>query len=114
VACGLFASLWTLPLEEYDALKGIPWEWQRIDGAMSKAPLGGKKTGPNPTDRARSGTKRSLLTDGAGVPLGVAVRGANAPDKRLVEETLRSVPVKRQASETHAAEETAPVCRQGI
>jgi putative transposase len=55
----------------------------------------GKKTGPNPTDRAKSGTKRSLLTDGAGVPLGVAVSGANTHDKRLVEETLQSVPVKR-------------------
>ena len=29
------------------------------------------------------------------MPLGVAVSGANTHDKRLVEETLRSVPVKR-------------------
>jgi len=55
----------------------------------------GEKTGPNPTDRAKSGTKRSVLTDGAGVPLGVAVGGANTHDKRLVKETLESVPVER-------------------
>ena len=55
----------------------------------------GGKTGPNPTDRAKSGTKRSLLTDGAGVPLGIAVSGANTHDKRLVEETLQSIPVER-------------------
>jgi transposase len=53
----------------------------------------GKKTGPNPTDRAKSGTKRSLLTDGAGVPLGVAVAGANRPDYQLARETRESINV---------------------
>ncbi len=43
VACGLFERLWKMALEEYDELKGIQWEWQCIDGAMSKAPLGGEK-----------------------------------------------------------------------
>ena len=51
----------------------------------------GKKTGPNPTDRAKSGTKRSLLTDGRGVPLAVAVAGANRPDFKLARETLENV-----------------------
>ena len=53
----------------------------------------GGKTGPNPTDRAKSGTKRSLLTDGAGVPLGLAVAGANRPDYQLARETVESVNV---------------------
>jgi len=56
---------------------------------------GGKKTGPNPTDRAKSGTKRSVLTEGNGVPLGVVVAGANTHDKWLVQETLESVPIER-------------------
>jgi putative transposase len=34
-----------------------------------------------------------VLTDGAGVPLGVAAAGANEHDKWLVGETLRSQPV---------------------
>jgi len=55
----------------------------------------GKKTGKNPTDRAKSGVKRSVLTDGAGVPLGIAIEGANTHDKRLLEPTLDSMPVKR-------------------
>ena len=55
----------------------------------------GKKTGPNPTDRGKSGTKRSLLTDGGGVPLALAVSGANTHDKRLVEPTLKSFAVRR-------------------
>lgn len=66
-----------------------------MDGTMTKAPLGGEETGKNPTDRGKIGTKRSLLTDGQGVPVGVAVSGANVHDKRLVEETIESIPVDR-------------------
>ena len=55
----------------------------------------GKKTGPNPTDRAKSGTKRSLLTDGDGVPLALAVAGANVHDMRLVPATLHGFAVRR-------------------
>lgn len=40
---------------------GLRWEWQAIDGAMTKAPLGGAGTGANPTDRGKKGTKRSIL-----------------------------------------------------
>jgi hypothetical protein len=38
-----------------DDAVGIDWEWLTADGAMTKAPLGGPKTGPNPTDRAKKG-----------------------------------------------------------
>lgn len=55
----------------------------------------GKKTGRNPTDRGKLGVKRSVLIDGRGVPLGVAVDGANVHDQKLVEATLDSVPVER-------------------
>jgi transposase len=41
------------------------------------------------------GVKRSVLTDGRGMPIGVAVAGANVHDQRLVEETLDSIPVAR-------------------
>ena len=49
-------------------------------------------TGPNPTDRSKRGTKRSILVDGRGVPLGVAVAGANRVDFQLLQETLDSIP----------------------
>jgi len=55
----------------------------------------GKKTGHNPTDRAKQGAKRSLLTDGQGVPLGLAVEGANRHDMKLVQATLDSIVVTR-------------------
>jgi transposase len=55
----------------------------------------GKKTGPNPTDRAKSGTKRSLLTDGAAVPIGLCVAAANTLDFKLMAETIESIPLVR-------------------
>jgi putative transposase len=57
--------------------------------------LAGKKVGKNPTDRGKIGTKRSLLTDGGGVPVGLAVEGANRHDFTLVRETSESIPVER-------------------
>ena len=57
----------------------------------------GKKSGRNPTDRGKLGVKRSVLTDGRGVPLGIAIDGANAHDQRLLRDTLRSVPIRRPA-----------------
>ena len=38
---GVFEKFWEAGLQEYDELKGIDWKWQAVDGAMSKAPLGG-------------------------------------------------------------------------
>ena len=35
----------------------------------------GDQTGPNPTDRAKSGVKRHILTDGRGVPLAALISG---------------------------------------
>ena len=55
----------------------------------------GKKSGPNPTDRAKSGVKRSVLTEGHGVPIGLAIAGANRHDMKLVRATLESIVVER-------------------
>jgi putative transposase len=62
--------------------------------------------GKNPTDRGKLGTKRSLLTDGGGVPIGLAVEGANRHDCKLVQATLASIPVVRP--------EPTPATPQGI
>lgn len=42
--------------------------------------------------------KRSVLTDGRGVPIAVAIGGANAHDQSLAEETLRGIPLRRPQS----------------
>jgi len=51
----------------------------------------GDLTGPNPTDRAKKGVKRHILTDGRGVPLAAEITGANVHDKWLVAQTLDAV-----------------------
>ena len=51
--------------------------------------------GQNPTDRGKTGTKRRVLTDGGGVPIGLAVEGANRHDFKMTRETPESIPVKR-------------------
>src|SRR5215207_8932335 len=97
---GVFAAFWREGLLAYDALRGIDWTWLALDGAMGKAPLGGGETGRNPTDRGKRGVKRSLLTDGRGVPLGAAIDGANRNDHKLMRQTLagRSGTLDRPAS----------------
>jgi putative transposase len=94
-AAGVFVTLWARGLQEYDALKGLDGSWLAMDGAMTKAPLGGERTGRNPTDRGKLGAKRSLLTEAAGVPVGLAIEGANRHDKKLAEATSESIPVER-------------------
>lgn len=47
-ALGVFEKLWEQGLEEYDALKGIRWKFQSMDGAITKAPLGGEKNRSKP------------------------------------------------------------------
>jgi putative transposase len=46
---GVFKSMWIDGLKIYDEKVGINWKWQSMDGAITKAPLGGKKyrTKPN-------------------------------------------------------------------
>jgi len=92
---GLFKALWQAGLEEYDEVQGIQWEWQAVDGVMTKAPFGQGATGPNPTDRAKTGTKRSMLTDGAGIPLAIVVDGANRHDCKLLCATLDGIVIAR-------------------
>ena len=42
VKANIFLRMWEAGLLEYGALKRIDWEWQALDSAMTKSPLGGK------------------------------------------------------------------------
>lgn len=65
---GVFEQLWRVLVEECDDLKRVCWEWQAVDGMLGKARMGGDDIGPNPTDRAKNGTKKSLLVEEKGGP----------------------------------------------
>jgi putative transposase len=60
---------------------------------MAKARRVEEKAGRNLTDRGQLETKRSLLTDGRGVP--PALAGANRNDHKLMRETLAAIAVER-------------------
>jgi transposase len=53
-----------------------------VDSAALRALQGGEHTGPNPTDRAKKGCKRHLITDGNGLPLVVQIGPANRRDEQ--------------------------------
>jgi putative transposase len=95
VQADVFLKLWQAGVTRFDELKGLDWGWLSLDGAITKAPLGGEETGPNPTDRGKSGVKRSLLNEGHGVPMGLAVAGANRTAMKLARPTLERVVVER-------------------
>lgn len=99
-AAGVFEDLWATGLLEYNTDIGLDFEWQSLDGCITKAPLGGEATGANPTDRGKCGTKRHLLTEAAGLPIGLVVTGANRHDKTQVEAVFESMPVLPPLSST--------------
>ncbi|RZK10058.1 MAG: IS5 family transposase [Hymenobacter sp.] len=104
VQAGVFAQLWEEALQDYEDLIGLNFAWMALDGSLHKAPLGEKKTGPNPTDRGKGGVKRSLLTEARGIPVGLVVEGANRHDMKLTESTLASLPpVAEAARQAHLA-----------
>jgi putative transposase len=51
--------------------------------------------GKNPTDRAKNGTKRSLIVDEQGGPLGLVLDGANRHDTKLLQATIEAIVVDR-------------------
>ncbi len=76
-------------------------------GQGSKRPWGEKATGRNPTDRGKSGTKRSILTDGNGIPIAIVIESANRHDMKLTEATLAA---QRIVPEDHPVEKPRNIC----
>ena len=46
VQAEVFLKLWQTGVAKFDELQGIDWDWLSMDGAMTKAPLGGEKNRP--------------------------------------------------------------------
>jgi putative transposase len=92
---GLFEKVWAHQLHVYDQKRGIGWNWQSLDSAIIPAPLGGTKTGKNPVDRAKSGSKRNVLVDRRGVPLALTIAAANKQDYQCADELLHHLVIRR-------------------
>ncbi|AMA00367.1 IS5-like element ISCgl6 family transposase [Corynebacterium glutamicum] len=87
ITAGIFKNLEQICLESYDRFIGLDLENLNVDGCIVKAPCGGEVAGRFPVDREK-GTKRSLMVDGHGIPIGCVVAGANRHDLPLLAATL--------------------------
>ena len=88
IGAGIFTALEQLCLEAYDRIVGLELENLCVDGCIVKAPCGGDIAGRSLVDRGKQGTKRSVMTDGAGIPIGVVAAPANRNDSPLLPPTL--------------------------
>jgi hypothetical protein len=66
---GLAEQVHLFSLQAYERMIGLDLEDLATDGCSTKAPCGGDVAGRSPVDRGKQGLKRSLLTEGAGIPL---------------------------------------------
>ncbi|MGP8337524.1 MAG: IS5 family transposase [Methanosarcinaceae archaeon] len=98
---GIFEKLFKRIVRYYARERKIGWKWQSIDSMMSPAPLGGAKTGKNPTDRSKLGSKIHILVDERGAPLAVWITGANQHDKWSADDLIVHIVIKRPNSEQH-------------
>jgi hypothetical protein len=78
-------------LAGYDRIIELDLDLVALDGSIHKAPCGGEGTGKSPVDRGKLGWKWSVACDGAGIPIGVAIDGANRNDLVLLEPTLDAI-----------------------
>jgi transposase len=61
-------------------LDALAWSRASLDRGRGAAKRGGLLTGPNPSDRAKAGTKRHGVVEGHGIPLAVKLTAANDHD----------------------------------
>jgi transposase len=87
-AAGLSEQVHTLALQAYDRMLGLELDELAVAGCQTKAPGGGEVAGRSPVDRGKRGLKRSVVTDGGGIPLHVVSAGANRHDAPLLGPTL--------------------------
>lgn len=91
IAAGVFDALEQAALEGYDRIVGLDLQAVAVDGCIVKAPCGGEAAGRSPVDRGKQGTKRSLMVDGDGIPIGCVVTGANRGDSPFLRPTLEKL-----------------------
>jgi transposase len=70
----------------------IDWSRAIVDSCSVRAVYAGDQTGPNPTDRAKLGSKRHLICDGHGVPLAIRLTGANRNDSQEALALVDAIP----------------------
>jgi transposase len=89
---GVWHRLWQSVLSELQAQGHLDWERRVIDSATVRAGHGGEKTGKNPMDRSKLGSKHHLLVEGGDVPLAIRLTGANRHNVTQLLALVESIP----------------------
>ncbi|MCE7007119.1 IS5 family transposase [Kibdelosporangium philippinense] len=92
---GVWQRLHESLLAELNAAGQLDWSRAVIDGSHVRAMKGGPKTGPSPVDRARTGSKHHLITEGHGIPLQVSLTGGNRNDVTQLMPLIQALPPVR-------------------
>jgi len=87
----VFDQLAAEALAAYDRIIGLDLSDVAVDGSQHKAPGGGEGTGPNCTDKRRSGWKWSLATDTHAIPIDYVSAPAKCNDCKLVAATFDDI-----------------------
>src|SRR5262245_21059292 len=74
---GVWQRLHEVLLAQLQEAERIDWSRAAIDASHVRALGGGEKTGKNPTDRGKLGSKQHVVTDAHGVPLAATVTASN-------------------------------------
>ena len=79
-------------LSELRKADQIDWSCATIDSGTVRAVGGGEKTGRNPTERRKAGSKHHVLADANGLPLYAILTGANRHDVTQLLPLIDSAP----------------------
>ena len=77
---GVWSQVHQLLLTKLRQADQLDWSRAVVDSAFVRAVGAGAKSGPNPTDRGKAGSKHHLLTEAQGIPLAALLTAANVPD----------------------------------
>lgn len=89
---GVWERFHAVILQELENQGQLDWDKGSVDSSKVRAIHGGEATGPNPTDRAKPGSKHHALTEGQGLPLSTRVTAANRNDITQLKSLVEAIP----------------------
>jgi hypothetical protein len=92
---GVWNQLFEDILAELNHQGRIHWNRAVVDSASVRSPRGGRRTGPNPVDWRKLGTKHHILTEAQGIPLSFKLTGANRHDVIQLIALIEAIPAVR-------------------
>jgi transposase len=89
---GVWPRLHAFVLRHLRRANRLDFSRASLDTASVRAKGGGAKTGPNPTDRGKKGSKHHVLTERQGIPVAVGLTAANVNEATTLEAMVDAVP----------------------